>query len=30
LDSFVYVLIQSYGYGVLAIPIVYQQGKLIN
>jgi amino acid permease len=29
LDSFVYVLIQSYGYGVLAIPIVYQQVGLV-
>jgi hypothetical protein len=26
-DSFVYILIQMYGYGVLALPVVYQQGS---
>jgi len=26
LDSFVYILIQMYGYGVLALPVIYQQG----
>jgi hypothetical protein len=28
IDSFVYILIQMYGYGVLALPVLYQQGSL--
>jgi amino acid permease len=29
LDSFVYILIQMYGYGVLALPVIYQQVGLV-